>query len=188
MPDIMLIDVPACFAGATLPLRRYYPIILENAEERAELGAFSGGAARRLGAPRSVRSPSLERRQRMRGDRPLSATLPDWPWILLCQWPEAYTALAPPEADLFARGIYTIEVTADRSEMIRMENQLRAVLKGRRLGKGGDDAPTLATPDRGWGQASGRALSRRRLRIIEGICVGISSFIPCGGFILPFRR
>lgn len=143
MPDIMLIDVPACFAGATLPLRRYYPIILENAEERAELEAF-------LEAPRdALVLPDLFDRRRSSAVSECVVIarypppLPDWPWILLCQWPEAYTALAPPEADLFARGIYTIEVTADRSEMIRMENQLRAVLKGRRLGKCGDDAPDI---------------------------------------------
>lgn len=142
MPDIMLIDVPAGFAGASLPLGRYYPIILESVEELAELETF-------LEAPRDeLVFPDLFDR------RPSGSMcecvviaryrppLPDWPWVLLCQWPVAYTSLAPPEADLFARGVYTIEVVPSCSEMTGTESRLRVALSRhphRHVGDGGPE-------------------------------------------------
>lgn len=138
MPDILLIDVPACFGGPTLPLGRYYPIILETADELAELGSF-------LAKPREelVLPDLFERRpSHMVSECVVIARYPPpsshWPWILLCHWPVAYTRLAPPGADLFAREAYTIEVLASYDDLTHTENQLRATLNGHEFRHIGD--------------------------------------------------
>ncbi|WDF75241.1 hypothetical protein [Novosphingobium sp. KACC 22771] len=133
MPDIMLIDVPACFAGPTLPLGRYYPILLETAAEQAELEAFLDAPREQLVLPDLLdRRPSGSVSECVVIAR-YPPVLPGWPWVLLCQWPASYTVLAPPGSDLFARGTYTIEVLASRGDLIRMENRLRATLTGHHL-------------------------------------------------------
>ncbi|NKJ00418.1 hypothetical protein [Novosphingobium sp. SG707] len=143
MPDIMLIDVPAGFAGVSLPLGRYYPIILESAEELSELETFLEAQRDELALPDLFdRRPSKVVSECVVIARYRPA-LPDWPWVLLCQWPEAYTMLAPPEADLFARGLYTVEVLPCRNDLIGMENRLRAMLMGRQLRHISDGAPEI---------------------------------------------
>ena len=110
MPDILVLDIPARFASPTLPLGRYYPIVIENDAELRELEDFVTAErpglvvpdllARRTSALVSIgiifcryRPPSLY-----------------WPWVLLCRWPEKYTAMVPPCDDHFARESYTIEL------------------------------------------------------------------------------
>lgn len=143
LPDIMLIDVPACFAGAGLPLGRYYPILLETAAELTEFEAF-------LDAPREqlVLPDLLDRRPSGSVSECVVITryppvLQGWPWVLLCQWPASYIALAPPGSDLFARGSYTIEVLDSRGDLIRTENRLRATLTGHNLRHISDGPPDI---------------------------------------------
>src|SRR3546814_15246349 len=40
LPDILLIEIPARFAGSGLALHRYYPIILESLDEQQEFESF----------------------------------------------------------------------------------------------------------------------------------------------------
>lgn len=128
MPDIMLIDLPACFAGETLPLGRYYPIILETAGEVAELEAFL--AAERTDA---VLPDLFDRRPSAIASEcvVVARYRPPhwgWPWVMLCQWPATYTAMVPSDGDYFARGAYTIEVFWTCEELISSESQLRTTL------------------------------------------------------------
>ncbi|MBO9375502.1 hypothetical protein GG804_01855 [Sphingomonas histidinilytica] len=126
LPDILLIDIPPRFAAPTLPMGRYYPIILESPTELLEMEAFLH-AERPTAIP-----PNLF-------DRRSSALLtediifaryappgPAWPWLLLCCWPAAYRSLVPSESDQFAREIYTIELFAtladlEATEMLLLE-------------------------------------------------------------------
>jgi len=110
-PSVMLIDMPIRNRGEGLALGRYYPIILETDEERAELDRF-------FDEPRSAAvAPDLF-------DRRPSAIVADnvlisryeppeegWPWVLVCRWPEPYSRAArgSPGCDM-ARGCYTMEV------------------------------------------------------------------------------
>lgn len=110
MPDILVIDIPEPFASASLPLGHYYPIIIENDDELRELEAFL--AAER---PELVVPDLLARRSSALVSigitfcryRPPS---PGWPWVLLCHWPDYFTAMVTPADDHFARESYTIEL------------------------------------------------------------------------------
>lgn len=117
MPDILLIDIPARFASPSLPLGRYYPIIVENSRERIEVEAFLTEERTSLAVP-----DMLERRPTAL----VSITIifcryappsSDWPWLLLCQWPEAFTAMVPAGGDHFARESYTIELLGRLEEL-----------------------------------------------------------------------
>ena len=110
MPDVLVLDIPARFASPSLPLGRYYPIIIENDDELRELEAYL--AAER---PGHVVPDLLARRPSALVSigitfcryRPPSA---GWPWVLLCHWPENFTAMVPSIDDHFARESYTIEL------------------------------------------------------------------------------
>lgn len=108
LPDIMLIDVPVRFAHPSLPLGRYYPILLETEAEHRELERY-------LDASRTAPiRPDLFDRRRSALVAPCITLaqypppLPGWPWLLLCHWPPSHTALTD-DPDMFARGAYTIE-------------------------------------------------------------------------------
>lgn len=110
-PSVMLIDMPVRNRGEGLALGRYYAIILETDEERAELERF-------LDEPRSaaVAPDLLDRRpSAMVSDNVLISRYepPEegWPWVLVCRWPEPYSRAAEvtPGCDM-ARGCYTMEV------------------------------------------------------------------------------
>ncbi|MEN2749510.1 hypothetical protein [Sphingomonas sp. T9W2] len=110
-PSVMLIDMPIRNRGEGLALGRYYAIILETDEERAELDRF-------LDEPRLVAvAPDLfdRRPSAMVGDNVLISRYepPEegWPWVLVCRWPEPYSRVArdTPGCDM-ARGCYTMEV------------------------------------------------------------------------------
>lgn len=116
LPDIMMLDISAAFAGPTLPLGHYYPIIVETEAELRELVDY-------LDAPRpAVIVPELLDRR----PSALCATQitlahyapphPEWPYLLLCHWPRAYTQLIASSADMFARGSYTMEVLRTAAE------------------------------------------------------------------------
>jgi len=110
LPDIMMLDISVPFANPTLPLGRYYPIIVETDAELQELEAYLDAARRSVIVP-----DLLDRRESA-----LIATRitlahyaqpgQDWPYLLLCHWPWAYTQLVAPSSDMFARGSYTMEL------------------------------------------------------------------------------
>lgn len=124
MPDVLLIDVPPAFASPSLPLGRYYPVILENDVEYAEMAAFLERERTRAVVPDLFdRRPSA-----LRGDDIVFARYappgPGWPWLLLCRWPADYTAMVPQDGDHFARGAYTSEVFETIEALVRAEARL----------------------------------------------------------------
>jgi hypothetical protein len=128
MPDVMMIDIPPVHAGASLPLGRYYPIILETAAELDEIEAF-------LSRPRLllVLPDLLDRRpSNLESDCIVIARyrppVRGWPWLLLCRWPSDYTVMVPSDEELFARGAYTSEAFVTRDDLIAAENLLKATL------------------------------------------------------------
>ena len=128
MPDVLLIDIPSVYASPSLPLGHYYPIILETGAEGAEMQAFLEQDRPQPVAPDIFdRPPSA-----LRGDDVMFARykppLPDWPWLLLCRWPDDCVALVTPGGDHFARGVYSTEVFATVAEIERAEAQLMATL------------------------------------------------------------
>lgn len=117
LPDIMILDISAAFAGPTLPLGRYYPIIVETEAELRELVDY-------LDAPRPVVivPDLLDRRPSALCASQITLAHyappdPEWPYLLLCHWPRAYTRLIAPSADMFTRGSYTIEVLRTAPEL-----------------------------------------------------------------------
>lgn len=132
MPDVLLIDVPSVFASPTLPLGRYYPIIIETAAEHAEIAAFLDRDRPKLIAPDLLdRRPSA-----LRGDDIVFAryapSAPDWPWLLICRWPSDYAAMVPRKGDYFARGTYTSEVFLTVDDLGDAESRLFGVLRSHR--------------------------------------------------------
>lgn len=138
LPDILLIDIPPRFSGPGLALGRYYPVILETLAELSEFEAFLCEQRPALMAPTLLdRRPSALRIDDIVFAR-YRPTAPDWPWLLLCCWPPAYTAMADPATDAFARGTYTIDAFTTERQVDAAEAQLLAVL-------GPDDARHVRT-------------------------------------------
>lgn len=128
MPDVLLIDVPSTYASPSLPLGRFYPVILETDAEYAEMVAFLEIDRPRLVAPALFdRQPSA-----LRGDDIVFARYappkPEWPWLLLCRWPAEYAAMVPRDGDHFARGAYTCEVFETLDDLVDAEARLLEVL------------------------------------------------------------
>lgn len=129
LPDVLLIDIPAFYASRSLPMGRYYPVILETGAERSEMQAFL-----EADRPQPV-APSLfdSRPSALRGDTIAIAQYrppgPSWPWLLLCGWPEDCVALVPPGERNFARGAYTTEVVATVEEVEHVKARLLATLR-----------------------------------------------------------
>lgn len=128
MPDVLLIDIPPDYASPSLPLGRFYPVIIETAAEYAEMEAF-------LDRDRSLPvAPDLldHRPSALRGDDIVFAryapSAPDWPWLLLCRWPSDYTAMVPSDGDYFARDTYTCEVFETVDNLADAQNRLLEVL------------------------------------------------------------
>lgn len=129
LPDILLISIPASHASASLPLGRYYPVMLETGPEATEFDAF-------LHAERTMlRPPDLldQRPSALQTDDIIFARYAPpasgWPWLLLCCWPTRYTVMAPAGDDHFARAAYTIEVLTSPSDLDACEERLLAVLQ-----------------------------------------------------------
>jgi|UPI000832614E hypothetical protein len=126
MPDVLVIDIPERFAASTLPLGRYYPILLENSHELAEAEGFLARQRPELVLPDLFdRRPSAAHSACVIVARYRPPTS-GWPWLLVCLWPAAYTCMVSPGSDLFARGAYTSEVYETRDDMIEGEARLRA--------------------------------------------------------------
>lgn len=128
LPDILLVYIPPRYAGAGLPLGRYYPIILETAAEYAEIAAFLAASR-----PAPIAPDLFNRRpSSLLSDDILFARYAPpaahWPWLLLCRWPPAYTSMVPADGDMFARGAYTIEAFGVPAELDRAEVRLLATL------------------------------------------------------------
>lgn len=141
-PSVLLIDMPIQNRGEGLALGRYYAIILETDEERAELDRF-------LDEPRWAAVPPdiFDRRpSAMVSDNVLISRYepPEqgWPWVLVCRWPEPYSSVAQntPGCDM-ARGCYTMEVFGRSDDL---EEHSRALLQ--QLGMHGEISIRMLTP------------------------------------------
>lgn len=128
LPDILLIDIPQHFAGSSLALGRYYPVIIESQGEALEFEAF-------LCAPRAKPVPPalLDRRPTALRARDIVFAryvppLALWPHLLLCCWPETYTAMVPSSGDEFARGAYTLDAFSDEQDLDAAEQTLLKTL------------------------------------------------------------
>ena len=132
LPDVLLIDIPPAYAAASLPLGRYYPVILETDAEYAEMAAFL----------------AMDRFQPVVPDlfdHRISALLaddivvaryapprPEWPWLMLCRWPADYAVMVPQPEDYFARGAYTSEAFEKLEDLVQAEVRLIEMLGSHR--------------------------------------------------------
>jgi len=148
LPDILLLDVPARFADATLPLGRYYPILLETEVEQVELAAYLDADRQDLVAPTLFdRRPSALLTSRIMLAR-YAPDQPSWPEILLCHWPVDLVALAPNPQASFVRQAYTIEIFPDERQLRGFARTMLAT-----LAQSGAGPVTLITPDSTGGSA-----------------------------------
>lgn len=116
LPDILLIDIPSRFSGTGLALGRYYPVILETLAEQVEFEAFLCAERPKLAPPTLLdQRPSALRLTDILLAR-YEPEAPGWPWLLLCCWPESYTAMVQSPRDEFARGTYTVDAFASHEE------------------------------------------------------------------------
>lgn len=132
MPDVLLIDIPSAFASPSLPLGRYYPVIIETDAEYVEMESFLD-----RDRPGLVVPDLLDRRpSRLCGDDIVFAryapSTPGWPCLLLCRWPVDYAAMVPRNGDYFARGAYTCEVFLTLDDLADAEARLVEVLGSHR--------------------------------------------------------
>lgn len=106
MPDILVIDIPARYSAPSLPLGRYYPIILETLSELNEIQAFLAAEQPFPVVPDLFdRCPSALDASDITFCR-YAPPNPDWPILLLCHWPLEFTAMVPPASNAFARGCH----------------------------------------------------------------------------------
>lgn len=129
-PAVMVIDVPEKWAGESLPLGRFYPVIIETDEELAEFEAY-------LAAPRTVPGPPD-----LLATRPsnlaasaitffeFSPPAAGWPWLLICHWPADLAAATGMGNDDLARGAYTMETYASWAELVAAAGIFAGILGG----------------------------------------------------------
>ncbi|MCW2338159.1 hypothetical protein M2337_002392 [Sphingobium sp. B2D3A] len=128
LPDLLLIDIPGCYAGNSLALGRYYPVILETLAEACEFEAFLCAERERVVPP-----DLLDRRpSKLQSDDILFARYAPptagWPWVLLCCWPTRYTAMVTSPQSEFARLAYTIDIYDDLDEVVAAERKMLTTL------------------------------------------------------------
>lgn len=127
LPDILVLDIPDRFAHPALPMGRFYPILIETDAERDELDRFLGSARDGPIVPDLLD----HRPTQLETGRIVFATYAppehDWPFVLLCHWPAAFSAMAV-DTSLFARGAYTSEMFETEAELAAAADRLLEVL------------------------------------------------------------
>ncbi|AYO75516.1 hypothetical protein CP98_04047 [Sphingobium yanoikuyae] len=109
-PVVLVLDLPEKNRGAGLALGRYYPIIIENEDERAELNAFFDAERPAMVTPDLLdHQPTAFHSDRLIVTR-YTPSRPGWPWISLFYWPKDYRAAAVGQGLSMARGCYTTEL------------------------------------------------------------------------------
>lgn len=132
MPDIMMINIPAEFQSGSSPFGEYHPILIETLAEQQELDAYLEGERRDPTMP-----DLLDERPSAFAATHVSVAhygppSKDWPFVLLCRWPDELVAAAPKELRMFVRDAYTIELFSSREQMERESDALLRLLKRRR--------------------------------------------------------
>lgn len=130
LPDILVIDVPVRYASPSMPLGRFYPMMIETALEAVEVDHFLRVERTHMIVPDLLdRRPSQFQRENVMLCH-YDTEDPAWPHILLCQWPCAYTALAGRTSELFARQAYTVELFTYALDRAKATQMLLASLSG----------------------------------------------------------
>jgi hypothetical protein len=111
VPRVMVIDVDEPYRSQSLPLGRYYPIVVETDGEMEELERF-------LAAERSatVVPDVLDMRSsQIVSDEVLACRFAPpaagWPWLTLFRWPSDFQQATEREGVSMARGCYTFELS-----------------------------------------------------------------------------
>jgi hypothetical protein len=131
LPDILMIDIPRRFAGRRLPLKRFYPILIETIAEQAEIEAFLAQERNSIVAPDLLDerlSTFPKEHLTIAHYRPSQA---GWPYVQLCQWPTEFATRASTRDRIFARGTYTFELFPDRGRLEEATTILLASLDRR---------------------------------------------------------
>jgi hypothetical protein len=131
LPDILMIEVEAEFRRGNLPLGRFYPMLVETAEEQQEVEDYLGEPREHVGPPDllDARPATLVADHITIAHYGPSAD--GWPFVLLCRWPPCLAATSPGHFRLFARGIYTFELFGERLRLERASDNLLSSLKRR---------------------------------------------------------
>jgi hypothetical protein len=127
LPAICVIHVPTAFASASLPLGRYYPVILETDAEILELEAFLAAPRGTLVAPDLFDHRASQIATAQISFAHYAPAEQGWPHLLLCHWPPDYARLTR-DRMAFARGAYTIELRDTGAELHAIVDKLMAVL------------------------------------------------------------
>lgn len=131
LPDILMIDIPRRFAIRTLALGRFYPIMVETAEEQREVEAFLAAERDSMVPPNLLDDrPSTLFRDHLTIAH-FGPSQPGWPFVQLCQWPAEFAARASAGNRIFARGSYTFELFRDRKGLEETTRILLASLDRR---------------------------------------------------------
>ena len=117
LPDILMIDIPRRFLTRRPGLKRFYPIMVETADEQSEVEALIAQERDRIDAPDLLEqrlSTFPSEHLTIAHYRPSQA---GWPYVQLCQWPADFAAKASSKDWLFTRGAYTFELFRDRKRL-----------------------------------------------------------------------
>jgi len=127
LPDILVVDVPRRFADPSLPLGRFYPILIETEAERDEIESFLSMTRAAPVAPNILD----HRPSRLTAHRITFASYappgPAWPFLLLCHWPAAYASLVT-DPMMFARDAYTTEMFRTEAALASASRRLMSAL------------------------------------------------------------
>jgi len=117
LPDILMIDLPRRFARRRLPLKGFYPILIETIEEQSEIEAFLAQPREELVVPAFLNErPSALSKQHLTIAH-YGPSEAGWPFVQLCQWPAEFAARASSKDRPFTRGVYTFEMFRDRKQL-----------------------------------------------------------------------
>jgi hypothetical protein len=113
VPSLLVIDIAEGNRSDSLVLGRFYPIVIENEDELAEVEAFLSQER-----PEAVPPDLLDwRPSRLVSDQVLvcryDPPLGGWPWAMLCRWPTGFQKAAIGEHVSMARGCYTMDLFHD---------------------------------------------------------------------------
>jgi hypothetical protein len=130
MPDILMIDLPVEHRDAGLLLGRYRPVLVETAAEQQELEAYLEEERDRPAPldPFESRASTLPNQHITIAH--YGPPIDGWPYAVLCRWPPDLTTAAE-ELQMFVRGVYTIELFAEREPLEAASDRLLAVLRRR---------------------------------------------------------
>ena len=131
LPDILMIEIEAGFHRGYLPLGRFYPMLVETADEQREVEDYLSEPREHVGPPDllDARPATLPAEHITIAHYGPSAD--GWPFVLLCRWPADLTATAPEHLRMFARGVYTFDLFREERRLGRASDNLLLCLERR---------------------------------------------------------